>query len=100
MIKHIVAWKLKDNAEGMAKTENAIRIKELLENLKNLIPQIVDIEVGINFNTSDSAYDVALYSVFKSETDLNVYQVHPEHLKVAEFVRKVVEKRVVIDYKM
>jgi len=48
MIKHIVFFNLAENAEGKSKAENAAYIKAELEALKNLIPQIITIEVGIN----------------------------------------------------
>lgn len=99
MVKHIVLWKLKSFAEGADKGENARKIKTEIEALKKKIPQIRHIEVGINFLASDAAYDVALYSEFENEKDLDVYQKHPEHMKVADFVAKVREQRVVVDYK-
>ena len=99
MVKHIVAWKLKNFAEGASKKENAEKIKAGLEALKNRIPQIRRIEVGVNFIESDAAYDVALYSEFDSEKDLELYQKHPEHVKIADFVGKVRESRVVVDYR-
>ena len=66
MIKHIVMWKLKDEAEGNSKAENAKIIKNSIEDLKEKINEIVDIEVGIDVNKSDQAYDVVLYSTFNS----------------------------------
>ncbi|WP_319507774.1 Dabb family protein [uncultured Methanolobus sp.] len=98
MLKHIVMWKLKDNAEGKSKIGNALLMKEMLEILKEVIPEIEDIEVGINVNFSDAAYDVVLYSKFKDEEALKTYQDHPEHLKVAEFVGKINDNRIVVDY--
>ena len=50
MIKHIVMWKLKDEAEGNSKDENAKIIKNSLEDLKGKINEIVDIEVVIDVN--------------------------------------------------
>jgi len=91
-------WKLKEFAEGKSKLENAQIIKSDLEALKDKIEQIKYIEVGININESEQAYDVVLYSEFNSMEDLNTYQNHPEHVKVAEFVGKVREARVVTDY--
>jgi hypothetical protein len=98
MIKHIVMWKLCPLFEGKTKKENAEKIKMMLEKLKNCIPQINKIEVGINFNQSETAYDLVLYSEFLSANDLQIYQQHPEHLKVAEFIAKVKIDRVVADY--
>jgi hypothetical protein len=99
MIKHIVMWKLKDYAEGSTKEENAVKIKKDLESLKNSIPLVRRIEVGINMLRSDAAYDVALYSEFDDEKDLDSYQKHPAHVKVADFIAKVREDRVVADYR-
>ena len=98
MLKHIVMWKLKENAEDKSKIGNALLMKEMLETLKEMIPEIEDIEVGVNVDFSDEAYDVVLYSKFKNEEALRIYQDHPEHQKVAEFVGKIKEKRVVVDY--
>jgi hypothetical protein len=100
MIKHIVMWKLKDNAEGGTKAENAKRIKRELEALKGVVKEIVDIEVGINFEPSSAAYDLVLYSVFKSREDLDSYQNNPDHLKVAKFIGSVREDRIVADYEV
>lgn len=100
MIKHIVAWKLKNEAEGNNKDKNAKIIKERLESLKDVIKEIKKIEVGININTSNMAYDVVLYSEFESIEDLEKYQKHPEHISVAEFVGKVKEDRIVVDYEV
>ncbi len=99
MIKHIVLWKLKDTAEGATKEQNAAKMKRELEALKKKIPVIRHLEVGINMVPSEAAYDVALYSEFVNEHDLDSYQKHPEHVKAAAFVNKVRESRVVADYK-
>lgn len=98
MIIHIVMWKLKEVAEGASKEENALKIKENLELLKHKIGFIKSIEVGINLNRSDMAYDVVLNSQFDSLDDLNQYQRHPEHVKAGGFIAAVTEKRVVADY--
>ena len=95
MIIHIVNWKLKDTTE---KLNNAKLAKEKLEALKGRIENLEKIEVGINFNESEAAFDLVLYSEFKTKEDLDIYQNHPEHLKAAAFVKSVVEKRVVVDY--
>lgn len=98
MLKHIVMWKLKDFAEGCSREENARKIKAMLEALKGKIEQIVDLEVGINIDHSDMAFDAVLISVFNDEQALEKYRVHPEHVKVSEFVSKVREDRTTVDY--
>ena len=95
MVKHIVMWKLKDFAEGRTKEENIKFIKESLENLAGLIPEIKYLEVGAGL---DSGFDAVLYSEFNSLPDLSAYQNHPEHKKVAEYIGKVKEERACGDY--
>ncbi len=99
VVKHIVLWRLKEEALGALKMENALAVKKRLEALNDIIPEINFLEVGINFNNSAAAYDVALYSEFKTMEDLAAYQEHPEHVKVAEFIQSVRDDRAVVDYK-
>ncbi len=94
MIKHIVMWKLKEEN----KEKNAMKIKNDLEALKNKIEELKSIEVGINFNESEAAYDVVLYSEFESKEDLDSYQNNKDHKEVGAFVRTCVIDRKVVDY--
>ncbi len=98
MIKHIVMFKMKDSAEGADKGENIQRIKSKLEALPGKIEEIRFFEVGINSIDTSAAYDLVLCSEFDGKEELFRYQKHPEHVKVAEFVHKVCENRVVVDY--
>ena|SRR5579859_1186296 len=100
MIKHIVMWKLKEEAEGHSKKENITAVKSKLESLKAAIPQIVELEVGIQMEPAEAASDVVLFSTFKSKGDLDIYQKHPEHQKVAAFIRSVVSERKIVDYEV
>lgn len=100
MIKHIVMWKLKEFAEGCDRKENAQKIKNMLESLREEIEQIVYMEVGININNSDMAYDAVLITEFEDEHKLEEYKNHPEHVKVSNFVAKVRESRAVVDYQV
>jgi hypothetical protein len=100
MIKHIVCWTIKEFAEGCSKKENLQKVKLSLENLKDKIPEIISLEVGENFDPSEDAYDVSLIIEFKNKEDLKIYQEHPEHIKVIQFLRKVRDKRILVDYEM
>ena len=98
MIKHIVMWRLKDFAAGATKEENAVKLKQSLEELDSVIDAISAIEVGINFNGSPAAFDVVLYSEFENREALEAYQKHPEHLKIVDFVGEIRTDRAVVDY--
>ncbi|HHT29413.1 MULTISPECIES: Dabb family protein [Petrimonas] len=99
MIKHIVLFKLADEAEGNSKTTNAAIIRQRLESLKELIPEIRKMEVLINHADAPAGnYDIMLDSEFCNLEDLEVYISHPEHQKVAAFIGKVRSERAAIDY--
>jgi len=100
MVKHIVFWKLKPHAEGASAADNAARIKLGLEALVGKIPGLVQAEVGVDFNRSDAAWDLALYSVFSDRAALEAYQRHPTHNVVADFIARVRADRVVVDYEV
>ena len=100
MIQHIVMWKLRENAKGIDKTENALEMVSRLKGLQDRIPEIVHFEVGRNISPSEASYDVALVSSFVHREDLNRYQVHPEHIKVVDFIGSVAECRAVVDYEV
>ncbi|MCX6678146.1 MAG: Dabb family protein [Methanothrix sp.] len=98
MIKHIVMFKLKEWAEGGDKAANIMTLKAKLVALPDQIDEIKFFEVGINFIEASVAYDLVLISEFESKEALYSYQKHPEHVKVANFVGKACESRIVVDY--
>ena len=98
MLKHIVMWKLKEEAEGRNRMENAQLMKEKLESLDGVIDELISIEVGIDVGIND--FDVVLYSEFRNREDLEAYMEHAEHKKVSEFVSKIREDRVAVDYEV
>lgn len=100
MVKHIVCWKLKDHADGAPRAENARRIRAALEAMRGRVPGMRHVEVGINFDSSEAAYDVALYAEFDDEAALSAYQTHPAHLAAKELIQKVRSHRVVVDYRL
>ncbi|MHB8167695.1 MAG: Dabb family protein [Sulfuricella sp.] len=96
MIKHIVMWRL--NEQAGKKAENALRLKRLLEGLNGKIPGLLRLEVGIDFSREGESSDVVLYSEFESRQALDAYQVHPAHAEVVPFVKSVRAERRVVDY--
>ncbi len=99
MIKHIVFFGLANHAEGKSRAENALYIKAELEKLQESITEIVSIEVGINLpEAPEGNFDIALYSLFNSMADLEAYQVHPDHKRIAAYIGKVKVSRAAVDY--
>jgi len=104
MIRHVVMWKLKDEAEGATKEKNAEKMKLILEGLKVNIDEIKSVEVGINITEDDeeagSAFDVVLISDFETELDYTMYTRNAHHKKAIEFINSVIKERHFVDYKM
>lgn len=99
MIKHVVLFKLAPFAEGNSKRENALYLKDKLEGLESLIPELLKIEVVLNMpEMSADNFDLMLMTEFKNSNDLEVYIKHPEHQKVSGYISKVMEHRAAIDY--
>ena len=100
MIRHIVMWKFKESAQGKSKSENIALVSELLYALVGEIEEIKKLETGVDLTHSAASADLALITEFETKEALHAYAVHPKHVKVAEYVGKVVESRVVLDYEM
>ena len=100
MVRHIVLWRFHDRAAGRDKPENLSAARSLLLSLKQSIPVIVDWEVAVTTETSRGESDLALNSTFASFGDLALYQQHPEHQKVVQFLRSVHAGKVSADYEL
>lgn len=97
MIRHIVMWKFKDEAEGMNKSEIMAKVKSGLSALKDVVPVVRDLEVSESVTSGDMHYDMALIVTVDKLEDLPLYANHPDHLKVREFIGKVRTDRVTAD---
>ncbi|MDD5400012.1 MAG: Dabb family protein [Sulfurimonas sp.] len=94
MIVHIVMFRFKDENRGA----NIEETKKRLNSLVDLVPTLKSMEVGVNFTVADRAFDLSLYSTFDTKEDLDAYAIHPEHLKVVEFIKSVTAESKVVDY--
>ena len=94
MIVHIVLFQFKEEN----KKANIIQAKQMLENLLGAAPSLKSIDVGMNFSQEERAMDLSIITAFESKEDLEAYAVHPEHLKVVDFIKSVIEYSKVVDY--
>ena len=94
MIVHIVMFEFKDEN----KEQNIGKTKVMLEALVEKIEPLKKMEVGIDFNQSERAFDLSLYSTFETKEDLAIYAVHPAHLEVVSFIKEVTSVSKVVDY--
>ncbi len=81
MIKHIVMWNLRGD-DAAARASNIALLKREFESLRDCIPGLLHLEVGVDDSRVDYACDVVLYTEFASREALADYATHPEHLRV------------------
>lgn len=120
--KHIVMWKFKEQHNGKSALENARWMKEQLEALVGVVPELLSAEVGISpaleqaaavpsnaaAVPSDAAaapapaasgeYDACLLSTFASPEALAAYKVHPKHKAISAYCKEARLKRLAFDW--
>jgi hypothetical protein len=97
MIRHIVAWNINADVSEFEKTHVLEKLKHELEDLGDKISELKDIHVTIDLLDSSNR-EIMLSTTFQNEEDLISYQNHPEHLKVAAYIKQVTCDRVCLDY--
>lgn len=99
MVKHIVLFKLKDEAPAEARLAAMNAFKAAIEALPAKMPFIRSIEVGLNINPAET-WSIALYSEFDSLDDVRRYAVHPDHVAAGKLLAEVRESRACVDYEL
>jgi len=94
VIIHIVLFQFKEENKEL----NIEKVKEMLEGLPEKIPTLKSMEVGLNYSDSERAMDLSLISTFDNKVGLEQYAIHPEHVKVVEYIKGVVVESKVVDY--
>ena len=72
--------------------------KDRLLALRNKIPEIKEMEVGINIDPSERSFDAVLVSAFDSMEALRSYSVNPLHVAVSEFCKTIRTQSASVDY--
>lgn len=97
MIRHIVSWKL-SATDADQKRADAETMARLFLELSPLIPSIHHLQVGIDLGETANNWDFALLIDFDDTAGLDAYQQHPEHQRVAAFVREHASARSAVDF--
>lgn len=97
LIRHIVSWNFKAGFTAEENILHAQKMKTSLEGLQEIVPGIISIEVVTDLLPS-SNHDVVLYSLFDSTDSLAAYQVHPDHVRVSNWIGTVMQNRVCVDF--
>jgi len=101
MIRHIVMFKFKDEADGRSRDENVRLTMDMLEALPAKIDYIKYSFVS-SYAKGQAAdnYDLILISDFESLETLEKYKVHPDHVAVGNFMRPLRLDRKCIDFEI
>ena len=99
MVKHVIIWNFKEELTADERKAAATKIKEGIEGLMGKIDGLTEIKVYTNALASSSG-DLILDSTFVDEEALKGYQVHPDHVAVATYVRSQVGSRACFDYEV
>jgi hypothetical protein len=100
MLRHIVIWTLKEQAEGADRATNRLKAKALLESCARLHPGTVHFQVGVAQEGFDCTADLVLDSTFVDQAALAAYQNHPTHLAIKPFMKAVVAARQCMDFEV
>jgi hypothetical protein len=97
MVKHIVMWNVQGDTAA-AKALNTQKLKAAFEGLRDAIPGMLTLEIGVDQSGVDYACDVVLYSEFDSAASLAAYADHPEHIRVRQALEGLRIARHQVDY--
>ncbi len=94
MIKHVVCFKLKEG-------ESPEKAKEVLLSMKDNVPMLKGIEVGVDLLRSPRSYDVILAVVLEDMQALADYQQDAYHCNVVKkYMHAVVNTSVAVDFEI
>jgi hypothetical protein len=94
MIKHVVAFKLKEPTQ-----DNCCQTKNVLLSMNGKVPMIKALEVGVDFLHSNRSYDILLCVTLENEASLDEYQHDEYHVGVVQkHMHSVVQSSIAVDY--
>ncbi len=94
MVEHIVLFKMKPESTEAEKEE----LLRKLRSLEGKIEGIVSLSAGETFTERHKGYRIGLVVRFTDREALERYGPHPEHVPVKEYVAKVCEDVIAVDY--
>ena len=96
MIKHIVLFKLEESEHKNVRLQE---IRDRLEALVQVIPELKEMQVGINVNPEEK-WDFSLEAVAADLQALEVYANHPAHQEIVKtLIAPVKVDRACVDYR-
>ena len=97
MLRHVVSWKLATD-DPERKSAQSAEIARRLTALVPLVPSIHQLTVGADTAATAGNWDLVMIADYDDAEGLAAYQTHPEHRKVAAFIRSVISDRTCVDF--
>lgn len=94
MITHIVVWKYRADTPQAVREDHQAQLRAL----RDIVPGIESLTVGFDFLRAPNSYDIGLSAQFRDRSVLDAYTVHPQHVKVVELGRQIVETTAKVDF--
>ena len=94
MVVHIVLFRFKEEN----KEAHIEKVSEMLNSLLESVPTLKSMEIGTNYSDKERAMDLSIITTFDNKVGLEQYAIHPEHVKVVEYIKGVVVESKVVDY--
>lgn len=98
MIKHVVLFKLKEYQSDGEKQDVIGEIEDALLDLSGKIGELKYIEVGVNYEIASKSHDICLITHFENTEQMDAYQNHPAHVKVAALIKQHAVQRAAVDF--
>ncbi|MBO6014385.1 MAG: Dabb family protein [Oscillospiraceae bacterium] len=101
MLRHIVTYKFLPEAQGRTKKENLALAKELAEEMKNSIPQLLSFTCGLGSpGQKEDNYDILLICDLADFDALAEYKKNPAHKAFGNHCHAVSSARAAIDFEL
>ena len=94
MLTHIVIWKYRADVSPAMRADHV----ERLRSLNAVVPGIESLSVGFDMLHLPRSYDTGLVAVFRDREALDAYTVHPDHVAVADFGRRISDHAASVDF--
>ncbi len=95
VIAHVVCFKMKPYANGKNKAQN---LEELIQRLEILKTIPVVRSMSVELNKPGSEYAAVLTELFENQAALNVYDNHPTHLGIKDYIGVVCDHMLITDH--
>jgi hypothetical protein len=98
-VEHLVYFRFKDGISHAQKQNLVVLLNDLLGKIDGLEA------VSAGLNTTEEHqfkhnYDVGMRMLFRNRQKLQEYQLHPEHLKVGDFIWTIAADVAVVDFEL